>query len=267
MSEVITQGKPKPKKDEKPKESKPKWTYMLRIIGRQPKNFPLDRLGAYLTEFADLLGKENTPTFCGIHNASVGVAATIPVSRTAHVHARLTQARTEPSSRPGKILDQLEKMIGMDGVRQAELLDSSKNVIYHFEGRAAANEKQPTISQTATVDGVVIGMVGADDTMHLHLRDNFDRDIRILVRDEEKARKILEHFRKGMIRVTVNGSWKRTEYGWIPETSKCTLIDYEVLEEKPISEILAKFAAVPGNGWAEQKDPDGLLSELRGEEE
>lgn len=248
---------------EKPK---PKWAYMLRILGRQPERFPLDRLGEYLQEFADLLGAENKPTFGGIKKASTGLGAIVPTDRVHHAHARLVEAKTEPTSRPGRVLSKIQKLIDVDNIRQVQILDSAQNVLYQFEGKTVSNDKIPTIYQTGTVDGMVTGVVGADDTMHLHLRDYLNRDVRVLVRDEDKARKLLSYFRRGVLRVKVQGTWKRTEFGWLPETSKCTLIDFEVLEDTPVSEVLAKFAAVPGNGWRDLENPDKLLSELRGEE-
>lgn len=243
-----------------------RWAYMLRILGRNPEKIPMERIGAYISEFAELLGAENHPTFGGIKRASTGLKAKVPVARRHHAHLRLVQARTEPSSRPGKTLARIQQMIDVDGIRQAELLDSEHNVVYLFEGHVVQNIPTQTIYQTGSVDGVVTGVVGADDTMHLYLRDYLDRDIRILVRDEHMARQLLRHFRQGVLRVHVRGTWKRTEYGWIPETSKCTAESFEVLEDTPISEVLARFAAVPDNGWKTMADPDQFLSELRGDE-
>lgn len=243
-----------------------RWAYMLRIIGRNPEKFPMERIGAYISEFADLLGAENAPTFAGIKRASTGLKAKIPEGRRHYVHLRLVQARTEPASKPAKQLARIQQMIDVDSVRQAQILDSAQNVIYLFQGKTMQTAQAPAIYQTGSVDGVVVGVVGADDTMHLYLRDYLNRDIRILVRDEAMARRLLRHFRQDTIRVYVHGLWKRTDFGWIPETSKCTADSFEVLEDTPLSEVLAQFAAAPDNGWKTMNDPNGFLSDLRGEE-
>lgn len=243
-----------------------RWAYMLRILGRNPDRFPMERIGEYIMEFAELLGSENSPTFAGIKRASTGLKAKVPETRMHYAHLRLVQARTEPASRPGRALSRIQQMIDGDGIRQAQLLDSAHNVVYLFEGKTVQSAKTPTIYQAGSVDGMVTGVVGADDTMHLYLRDYLDRDIRILVRDEHMARQLLRHFRQGVLRIHVHGLWKRTDYGWIPETSKCTADSFEVLEDTPISEVLAQFAAVPDNGWATMPNPDQFLSELRGDE-
>lgn len=243
------------------------WTYQLRLLGMRPRTIPMERLGAYLQEFAGLIGAENTPVFNGLKDASVGVLALVPEEKSHHVHARLVQARTEPHSRPGRHAERIHDMIDADGLPGAEIRDRSDNVVYLFPPRAMELTTTATITQSGTVDGVVTGMVGADDTMHLHLRDWADRDIKIIVRDVEMARELLTHFRKGIVRVTVEGTWKRTDMGWIPENNRCTAKTFEALQEDPVDVIMQRFAAAPGNGWKKMKDPMGFLRELRGSDE
>ncbi|BDE70917.1 MULTISPECIES: hypothetical protein [Delftia] len=250
-------------KDEPAKE---RYAYMLRIMGRNPDQLPMERVGEYIAAFADLLGAENLPTFAGIKKASTGLKAKVPYAREHHAHARMVVAKTEPSSRPGRAMSRLQQMIDQDDIRQAQVLDRNNNVVYLFQGKTVQDAKTPAIYQTATVDGMVTGIVGADDTMHLHLRDYLNRDIRILVKSEALARDLLEHFRRGVIRVQASGTWKRTDFGWLPEASKCTLVSFEVLDSTPISEVLAQFAATPDNGWQSVEDPDQLLLQLRGDE-
>lgn len=245
---------------------KERYAYMFRIMGRNPDQFPMERVGAYIAAFADLLGSENLPTFAGIKKASTGLKAKVPYERDHHARARIVMAKTEPSSRPGRALSRLQHMIDQDHIRHAQVLDRANNVVYLFEGKIVQDAKAPTITQTAPVDGMVTGIVGADDTMHLHLRDYLDRDIRILVKSEAMAHDLLKYFRRGVIRVRACGPWKRTEYGWLPETSKCTAVSFEVLEDTPLSEVLAQFSSVPDNGWQSEENPDQLLSQLRGGE-
>ncbi len=244
----------------------PKYSYMLRLLWRSPTKVPLRRLGEYLTEFADLLGEENQPRFVKIKNASVGLLAKVSDDRLQHTHLRLVTARTEPTSRAGKCLSKLQQMIDTDGITEAQLQDRGGNVVYLFTGRKMEATITPTLYQSGSVDGVVTGLVGADDTMHLHLRDYLDRDIRILVRDEHLARTLLSQFRRGTVRVQVQGHWKRTDQGWIPETSRCTASSFEVLDDSPLGEVLAKFAGIPGNGWATMENPMAFWADLRGAE-
>lgn len=247
--------------------SKGKWSYQLRLLGMKPSTIPMDRLGLYLNEFAALIGPDNQPIFNGLKDASVGMLALVPDERSHLVQARIVEARINPNSRPGRHAAKIHDLVDADGLPGAEIRDRSDNVIYIFPRRTMETAATPTITQSSTIDGVVTGMVGADDTMHLHLRDWADRDIKIIVRDVDMARDLLTHFRKGIVRVTADGTWKRTEMGWIPDNNRCTARSFEPLMEDPVDVIMERFAAVPGNGWKTMKDPMGFLRELRGSDE
>jgi len=243
---------------------KPNWTYMLRILQRNPERIPMERLGEYIRQFAELLGTENKPIFKGIKKASTGLKAAIPIERIQYAHLRLVQAKTDQDSKPARYLKNIEEMLGHDSIKAAQLLDASENVIYLFEGISKDIEPTYRLSQDGNVDGIVTGIVGADDTMHLHLRDCMDRDLRLIIRNEDLARTLLQQFRAGLVRVYIHGTWIRTDSGWIPEASKCTVDRFEILEEAPISEVFAQLATIENNGWKEMADPMKQWEELRG---
>lgn len=224
----------------------------------------MDRLGEYLRLFAELLGTDNKPVFKGIKKASTGLRALVPDERIQHVQARLKLVSSEATSRPAKIAADLEAMLGADGIGEAQLLDSQSQVLHLFRGVKAANEEVIRVWQEGAVDGIVTGLVGADDTMHLHLRALDGQDVKLLVRDEGLAREVLAHFRKGLVRVSVRGQWIRGEHGWRPEASKCTARSFELLDETPLSEVLHDFASVPGGGWTAIEQPEEFWRELRG---
>lgn len=237
---------------------------MLRIMKRDPDRFRMDRVAEYMREFADLLGIENNPVFKGIKKASTGLKAAIPQDRQHYAHARITEAKTNPASKAGKALHHIEDMLGADGIHEAQLLDASENVVYLFAGKAVEIDPIARIHQDGFVDGTVTGLVGADETMHLHLRDHMGHDFRLLIRDEEQAREILKNFRAGTIRAYVRGSWIRTDDGWAPEANRCTIASFEVLDDAPAGEVFAAIAKVDGNGWSSMDAPMSAWEQLRG---
>lgn len=242
-----------------------KFSFMLRLLDRNPDRVPLAHLGEYLQEFAGLLGEENKPVFKGIKKASIGCLAAVPVERVHLSRARITQAKNDESSKPGRHLHAIEALMGKDAIKQAQILDQDGLVIHTIFGiqpePASSNER---LYQEGVVDGWVTGLVGADDSMHLYVRDNFDRDLRLIVRDDAMARQILTHFRAGTIRLRVRGPWLRNENGWAPEASKCMVLSFEPLDDTPLGEVLATAARVPGNGWSEMKDPMAHWENIRG---
>lgn len=240
------------------------WTYALRILERNPDRIPMERLGEYIRQFAELLGSDNRPVFAGVKKASTGLQALIPPDRRTHAHARLIQAKTEPASKPARLLRSIEDMLGHDSIPKAQLLDSSNSVVYLFEGRCEEQNRVDRLYQQGTVDGILTGIVGADDTMHAHLRDHFDRDLKLIIRDEDLARQLLTQFRSGFVRLHIRGSWQRTDSGWAPESNKCTVEAFDVLEDTPLPDVFSDFASTPDNGWQSMNDPLGELKSLRG---
>ncbi len=244
--------------------SEPRWTYMLRIPHRRPTQITMDRLAEYMREFAQLLGVENAPMFAGIKSASIGVCAKIPDARREAAWKNVQKAKSVPDSRPARHLNNIEGMIGEDKFRGVELRDNANKVVYLFQPQVQKEVVAMTIKQQGEVDGVVTGLIGADDTMHLYLRDALARDLRLIVKDEAMARSLLSHFRKGHLRLRVHGTWARTEDGWAPEASKCVVDGYEVLDEIPLTEVFTQLSRIPGNGWCATKDPEAEWRDLRG---
>lgn len=242
----------------------PKWSFMFRMLKRNPDRVPMDRLGEYLRVFADLLGTENCPVFKGVKKASTGLRAYVPDDRIDSVQARLKLVHSPDDSRPARIAAQLEAMLGDDGIKEAQLVDAHGHVLRYFHGAVAANEELLRVWQEGSVDGTVTGLVGADDTMHLHMRALDGHDVKVVVRDEALARDVLTHFRNGLVRMVVKGHWVRGSVGWYPETNKCVLKSFEVLDQAPLSEVLREFAAVPDSGWQSLQRAEDYWRELRG---
>lgn len=240
------------------------WNFKLRVIGTTPDTIPLERLGEYMKEFAKLLGTSSRPTFAGMKNESASTLARVQYPDRALL--RIAQSKAEPTSNPGRALERIQGLIDSDKFPGAELRDRADNVIYLFKSSSMETPAIFTLNQTATIDGIVVGLVGADDTMHLHLRDWMDRDIKLIVTDEVMAREMLQYFRGPTLRVSVNGLWKRTDHGWVPENNKAKVISYEKLDDAPLTDIFKKFAAVPDNGWKQLSNPEAFLADLRGEE-
>lgn len=242
----------------------PRWTYMLRIPGASPATLPMDKLADYLKEFAELLGLENKPVFVGIKNASVGLKGKVPARRRDSAWKRVQEAKYRPASRPARHLKAIENYLGRDGFPQAELKDNEGKVLCLFQPEEQIFMHPMTIKKHGDVDGIVTGLKGADDTMHLYLRDQMSRDHNLVIRDEALARELLHHFRSGMVRLRIHGSWQRTEDGWVPESGKCFVDSFDELDESPLADIVAGLALIPGNGWSEVDDPIAAWRELRG---
>lgn len=236
---------------------------MLRIM-RNPDQITMDRLGMYMLDLAELIGKENRPIFKGIKNASTGLKVKVSDDRIENVDSRIKEAANDADSKPGKLIKKLDSMLAMDGIARAELLDASDNVIYLFRQYVEPIKELIKVQQAGTVDGVVTGLVGADNTMHLHLRDNFNRDLKLIVRNENLARDLLLNFRSGAVRLNIHGTWIRSENGWYPEANKATVDGFEMLDDTSLISIFSEIKNIPNNGWVSMENPMEYWEDLRG---
>ncbi|GHA65982.1 hypothetical protein GCM10009007_03030 [Formosimonas limnophila] len=223
-------------------------------------------MGEYIQQLAKLLGDENHPTFKGIAKGSTILRTKIPEERMPYVAHRIKESISDEASRGWKAKTVLMDMLGKDGIKTANLLDTEGNVVLALSTTVDLEPPAIKVYQSGSIDGVVTGIVGADDTMHLHIRDYLDRDLKLLVRDENIARTLLTQFRNGHVRVYVHGTWVRADNGWHPEASKCTVDSFEVLDETPISDVFKRLNQIDGNGWAELENPIKFWEDIRGVE-
>jgi hypothetical protein len=243
------------------------WTYSLRLLKRKPDGIPMDHLAEYLRLFSDLLGTENRPRFKAIKAKSIGMQARVESGREPYARQRLVEAKTDPISKPGKLLAKIQEAMARDRIPSAEFSDSTGAVIYSFESGMPVASAIEKISQHGLVDGMVAGVRGVDSTMHLYLRDHFDRDLNLIVRNESLAIELFKFFRCGRVRLSVHGAWVRGVDGWYPEAGECVVDSFEVLDEAPASTILSGLALIPGNGWNAIDKPHEAWRELRGVDE
>lgn len=243
--------------------SKEKKTYLFKILEKSPEQIPMDRLGEYICAFASLIGKENSPTLDSIKVSSTGLASLIPDNRCEFVDKRIEEAANDPQSNPGLAALKLDKMLFEDGVT-AELFDRQNNVIYLFKGQ---NDEAPNdiwVTQSGSIDGIVVGLQGADKTMHLQIKNLANKTQRFIVKDEELARQLILKFKNGAVRLYVYGKWIRGDDGWYPEPNKCVVNDFEILDDSSLTTIFEGLRAIPDNGWSKVNDPIALWEEIRG---
>jgi hypothetical protein len=243
---------------------KPKWDYALRIRGTTPQGIPLAKLAEYLKEFANLLGEAQRPVFGGIVKGSALLRSAVEANTNPGVHLRLVEAKSDPETSAGKCAGNIEKMLERDSLN-GQIEDRSGAVIYEFRPKKKILEaqKEYIVHDTGIIDGIVVGITGVDDTVHIKLQATTGGTQSVVVRDIGTARQLAHHFRAGPVRMHVHGTWKRTAQGnWEPNS---LYVDhFEELDDKTAKEILQELGELPGNNWASMKDPAAFLKELRG---
>jgi hypothetical protein len=226
----------------------------------------LARLAEYLLAYAEVLGEGNEPRFAGIVNGSAYMRAQLPYDRKLDVKVRLMSVEAggaeASASRAVRVLSDMLERDGLTG----EIEDRQGAVILQFKRPEREQDPKVHIVQdTGVLDGVLVGLVGLDDTVHLRLQDVGGKTYKVTVRDIGVARQLAKHFRGDPLRVHVHGSWKRTADGeWEPYS--LYLDRYEETSDEPASTIFARLSVLPGNRWSTMGDPEKFLRELRSDE-
>lgn len=242
------------------------WDYGLRIRGLTPRSMPLARVGEYLKAYASLLGDGNQPKYAGIVKGSALLRSSIPSECKSATRLRLLSARQPAAIDDGvaRAVDLLADMLAADEAI-GDLEDRQGAVILEFARRDVAPTPEPIVQDTGVIDGVVVSLVGIDDTVHLRLLDSESRSHRVTVRDIGEARKLARYFRGEVLRIHVHGTWKRTHGGtWEPHA--LYLDHFEELGDELAGELLSQLSSLEGNRWATMEDPQALLRQLRGED-
>ena len=240
------------------------WDFALKIRGITPRALPLARLAEYLKEFAALLGDEGKPVFAGIVSGSVVIRARETQQLPpALVRSRFRTAREDRDAPGGRNYARLNDLMAGDGANGI-VLDRNENTIIELPGRAVVAEPacEHMMTDVGFIDGVVVGIAGVDDTVHIRIQEASGAAHSIDLRDLARAREVAQHFRAEPVRVHVHGTWKRLADGtWVPYAVHFDR--FEVLETGTAREVFDALAAIPGNGWAEVADPDALWKSMR----
>lgn len=223
----------------------------------------MDKFAEYVREFSALLGNDPDIRFAGLVKGSAVLRASVSGQAQPNVQVRLLEAKTLPDSQAAEQARKLSKALRQDGLR-AELLDRRNNKILEFDGVVAANEpaNEVIVQDSGTVDGIVVGIEGADDTVHVRLRDMNELESRVIVRDMSVARELARRFRDQPVRMHVHGTWKRDTTGvWLPH--KLYADSFEDMDNSSPLEVFERLRGIPGNGWSDVDDPLTAWRSLR----
>jgi hypothetical protein len=241
------------------------WHYALKIRGYTPRTLPMARLAEYLREFAALLGDEANPSFAGMVEGSVVLRATQRADTPKQlVRSRVKAARVDAESPGGRSYAKLNEMLTKDGARGI-VFDREGKTVVELPGlveRALPPEREYLVHDVSFIDGTVVGIVGADDTVHLRLQEHSGEVRSVTIRDLSLARELAPQFRGAPVRVHVHGTWRRTVQGmWEPAAVYADRV--EALDVATPAEVFRALAEIPGNGWRDVVDPDALLRTIR----
>ncbi|HMS78112.1 MAG TPA: hypothetical protein PKC20_00965 [Burkholderiaceae bacterium] len=242
------------------------YTYALRLTGTTKRSLPMNRCAEYIRKFADMLGGDARVHFAGIGEGSALLRALVEPEYRSAAHLRIIEARQLDGSEAYRAAQAINDALGADGYG-AELQDSEGRVVFTFEPTAQPSDDDVLVYDSASIDGIVVGLNGADDTAHLRLRDVSGSEYRALVRDLDTARELAKRWRMNPVRVHLRGTWRRrAEDGvWVQATGQSLVVEgYEDLDSATVAEVFGELREIPGLEWSDMEAPLEAWRRLRG---
>lgn len=242
--------------------------YSFHIEGSyDPETIPMDRLAEYLHALAQLLGEKANVHFKEVTEGCVALHAVIDSPAQVRVADRVEAANSPaPPKDIAKAVEALDEMLRKDNAT-GSLRDGSDCTVIRFPG---VEKKLPPvfgpIKQEGSLTGQVVRVGGTGDTIPVHLRDG-QTPLTGLFTGEDVARQLAHHYLGAAIRVHGLGTWYRESNG-VWRLDKFRIDSFEVLDDAPLADVVARLRAVRGSKWGEVPDPvAALLAERNGDGE
>lgn len=237
--------------------------YRFKIDGAYtPATLPMQRLAEYMDSLAIMLGEPASVHFGGLEKGSAVLVSKIDEPAEPKVRDRVVAVRAGTGPQDAmKAFYQLDEYLRADNATGV-LTSDNDNVVVPFPGR---DRPEPLaygpFKQDGTLDGEVIRVGGKDDTIPVNLRDGPVIHTKLST-TREIARRLAKHLFEGVVRVHGTGVWYRCGDGsW--ELRSFKIMDFEVLDETPLGDVVERLRNTPGNEWGEVPDPVRELLERR----
>lgn len=239
----------------------------LYIQGVNIDNLPLEDIGEYVADFAELLGRDVAPKYHGITRGSMKIKARVPLEREIDVKTRGFLLRTGDAPEDAvRARERISRRLGRNHAKRATLLDSAQSKVIEIpvERPASAVPAVPSVTRAGSLQGRIIRIGGKQDLVSVEIQD-VDGMIYLCRATRDKARKLAREMFDPVVRVHGSGRWYRTEEGiWRVEDFQ--IADFEVLDDENFSQSIAALRAVPSE-WKQLDDPHSALEKIRNGEE
>ncbi len=227
-----------PRKPKQP--SKSDGEYRFKIDAYSPSTIPMLRLAEYMQVLAQILGEQ-----AHVHFRRVATGSTVIVHNVEHeavpkVRERVARVRSGDGPTDAQRAYQTANKL----LREDNAVGSLKNgvTILTFPGREEAREEFTSVKQQGFIDGVVTGVRGRDESIHITLQVE-DRQVSGCYTNRAVAKRLAAKFLEP-VRLFGKGKWHRDSDGnWALEDFKVE--NFEPLDDAPLSKALATLRAIP----------------------
>jgi hypothetical protein len=243
-------------------------TFLLKIRKFTPETIPMNRLAAYMKEFAILLGEFANVHFEGVAEGSAVLRAIAEFDAVPKINHRVRLVATgQAPPEAMRAIMALNELLANDNTSGSVAREDNSHEEEMISLPGAEQETEPVfgpISQPTTLDGIVIRVGGtlADVPVHIQTRDRIEKHC---FATRELAKQLGKHLFETELRIYGDGKWIRDETGiWILQ--KLDITRFEELNSASLIEAVADLRSVEGHDWS-GTDPWRDLSESRRDED
>lgn len=205
--------------------------YRFKIDAYSPATIPMARLAQYMAELAVLLGERHSVHFCRLTKGSTVLNARIDREAVPKIRDRVVTVRAGDAGEPMRAFNALNKLLRDDNATGVGVLRDAtpRGVVIRFPGREIAEEKFAAIRQHGSIDGIVTGIRGKDETIHITIQSEGQQ-----ISGCETNRSIAKQIGARLfepVRLFGRGRWARDADGvW-------TLLHFRIESFEPLQDI------------------------------
>lgn len=237
--------------------------YTLYIKAYTPETIPMARLAQYMQNLAAMLGQEAGVHFHTLKPGSTQIVTRIDHEEVPKVAANLERVkRGDGSPEANKAQAEIDRLLAEDNAVGFVYEDENQSAeIIAFPG---VTRPRPVVygpfKQEGSLDGILISVSGADETVHLQLQNGSLKYTGIDT-NRDTARRLAKHMYEP-IRIFGVGRWLRDEEGnWV--LKKFRVESFNVLAPDDLRDAVEKIRSIEGSEWKEMDDPVSVLKALR----
>lgn len=217
--------------------------YRFKIDAYSPETIPMARLAQYMGELALLLGERNAVHFRRLTKSSTNLHARVDREAAPKVRDRVAAVRAgDASGEPLRAFQALNKLLRDDNAVGILRDDTPRGIVIKFPGREIAEEKFASIRQQGSVDGIVTGIKGKDETISITIQSEGQQ-----ISGCETNRAIAKQLGAKLfepVRLFGRGRWSRDADG-VWSLLHFKIESFEALQDTPLTSALARLREIP----------------------
>ena len=215
-----------------------------------------------MAEFAVVLGEEPSVHFVRLEAGSTVLVQSVDDEALPKIRERVR--RVKAGKGPADAINAVRRINRI--LRQDNgvgiITEDEGAEIFRFPGRELKEAVTfGAFNQEGALDGVLIRLGGTGDPVPVHLQAPNALHTHCLAR-RDLAKTLGQYIFGPEIRIHGTGRWQRNEEGqW--ELRRFTIGSFEILDERPLTDVVAHLRTVPGSEWPDIEDPWKELNRIR----